>query len=118
MVALSLLKPPEERKGARPMRGFGRAFSNETRPILKSAAVGRLPDKGKRGQRPGKWRPLLSSRPFPAAVSHGLPDPDGQGIRNYHAQGRAEPNLDRRVLACLLYTSDAADDLLCVDLGG
>ena len=24
----------------------------------------------------------------------------------------------RRVLTCLLYTSDAADDLLCVDLGG
>ena len=23
-----------------------------------------------------------------------------------------------RYLACLLYTSDAADDLLCVDLGG
>src|SRR5450756_49154 len=24
----------------------------------------------------------------------------------------------RRLIACLLYTSDAADDLLCVDLGG
>src|SRR5450756_3237210 len=24
----------------------------------------------------------------------------------------------KRLLACLLYTSDAADDLLCVDLGG
>ena len=24
----------------------------------------------------------------------------------------------RRVTSCLLYTSDAADDLLCVDLGG
>ena len=23
-----------------------------------------------------------------------------------------------RVITCLLYTSDAADDLLCVDLGG
>ena len=25
---------------------------------------------------------------------------------------------DKAALACLLYTSDAADDLLCVDLGG
>src|SRR5659263_774851 len=25
---------------------------------------------------------------------------------------------DERFLTCLLYTSDAADDLLCVDLGG
>ena len=24
----------------------------------------------------------------------------------------------RSLLSCLLYTSDAADDLLCVDLGG
>ena len=41
-------------------------------------------------------------------------------------QGRAQEELldvARRVskqepIACLLYTSDAADDLLCVDLGG
>src|SRR5665213_4409597 len=26
--------------------------------------------------------------------------------------------LDSRTFSCLLYTSDAADDLLCVDLGG
>ena len=26
--------------------------------------------------------------------------------------------LDAMVTSCLLYTSDAADDLLCVDLGG
>mgnify|MGYP002683058960 CR=1 FL=1 len=28
------------------------------------------------------------------------------------------PMADRRVCICLLYTSDAADDLLCVNLGG
>src|SRR5665213_2911636 len=28
------------------------------------------------------------------------------------------PIADRHPLTCLLYTSDAADDLLCVDLGG
>ena len=27
-------------------------------------------------------------------------------------------DLDGAVVGCLLYTSDAADDLLCVDLGG
>ena len=27
-------------------------------------------------------------------------------------------NSSARSIACLLYTSDAADDLLCVDLGG
>src|SRR5665213_4601378 len=29
-----------------------------------------------------------------------------------------DPKLIGHVYACLLYTSDAADDLLCVDLGG
>ena len=35
--------------------------------------------------------------------------------------GRADEDRDLAevlVLVCLLYTSDAADDLLCVDLGG
>ena len=30
----------------------------------------------------------------------------------------AERKFDIRVWACLLYTSDAADDMQCVDLGG
>src|SRR5450756_2879842 len=30
----------------------------------------------------------------------------------------ALPHLHTRPINCLLYTSDAADDLLCVDLGG
>ena len=34
------------------------------------------------------------------------------GVDGEHHAGRAE------VGTCLLYTSDAADDLLCVDLGG
>src|SRR5659263_346884 len=33
-----------------------------------------------------------------------------------HPPGQAVPAV--RVVGCLLYTSDAADDLLCVDLGG
>ena len=34
-------------------------------------------------------------------------------LEAHHAQGR-----DQGTWICLLYTSDAADDLLCVDLGG
>src|SRR5680860_738703 len=34
------------------------------------------------------------------------------------ATRRIEPADDTRAALCLLYTSDAADDLLCVDLGG
>src|SRR5450756_2959236 len=33
-------------------------------------------------------------------------------------QAVEDPVLDAQVNVCLLYTSDAADDLLCVDLGG
>ena len=35
-----------------------------------------------------------------------------------HAEQRRAPDGGAGVGACLLYTSDAADDLLCVDLGG
>src|SRR5665213_4421322 len=31
---------------------------------------------------------------------------------------RQDPPFDMAYITCLLYTSDAADDLLCVDLGG
>ena len=37
---------------------------------------------------------------------------DHQPGRRHGRQGRGRPG------PCLLYTSDAADDLLCVDLGG
>ena len=39
------------------------------------------------------------------------PDEVGRQVRL-----RRQPPADRNI--CLLYTSDAADDLLCVDLGG
>src|SRR5680860_646516 len=32
--------------------------------------------------------------------------------------GAGRPGMSAVVMTCLLYTSDAADDLLCVDLGG
>src|SRR5665213_2102990 len=36
----------------------------------------------------------------------------------FKVAGEKEDNTYVQVYACLLYTSDAADDLLCVDLGG
>src|SRR5428012_8405 len=42
---------------------------------------------------------------------------EGQGARAV-AEGLTEKNGPLPVNPCLLYTSDAADDLLCVDLGG
>ena len=35
-----------------------------------------------------------------------------------YVSGDIAVELDGRCMTCLLYTSDAADDLLCVDLGG
>ena len=58
----------------------------------------------------------LGSRPH---NDHTVVDHYGALIRLrslYMYNGRAVGFLDRD--ACLLYTSDAADDLLCVDLGG
>ena len=43
-------------------------------------------------------------------LDHLSGDADGDLLRRYRQDGGAD--------GCLLYTSDAADDLLCVDLGG
>src|SRR5450756_337280 len=40
------------------------------------------------------------------------------GINPENTLGVSIPNLRKMAKDCLLYTSDAADDLLCVDLGG
>ena len=50
----------------------------------------------------GERDPQLSEE----LAEHGQPFDGLQGVERDHAE------------ACLLYTSDAADDLLCVDLGG
>src|SRR5450756_2726294 len=57
-----------------------------------------------------------------------LARPDGGTSLSIAAVGRRDTGLDaeftslvtelRQAVTCLLYTSDAADDLLCVDLGG
>ena len=40
------------------------------------------------------------------------------GVEPNDHENRSAMNISIRSLTCLLYTSDAADDLLCVDLGG
>ena len=49
-----------------------------------------------------------------------VPVPRRTALRTRRDRGLAARDADRlhRHAACLLYTSDAADDLLCVDLGG
>src|SRR5450756_3219222 len=51
----------------------------------------------------------------PGALGLGNPSRDGSGWLTTDIVGRP---VNAGVNACLLYTSDAADDLLCVDLGG
>ena len=48
-------------------------------------------------------------------VEFGLID-EGRGLRAYGAG--IVSSATETVYSCLLYTSDAADDLLCVDIGG
>src|SRR5450756_1938538 len=58
---------------------------------------------------------VMARRKIATEIDAGVPS---------HALGRLIAEMDRldtevrRMDACLLYTSDAADDLLCVDLGG
>src|SRR5665213_3254278 len=42
----------------------------------------------------------------------------GSSLRKYTIGVFGRVTLHQARVACLLYTSDAADDLLCVDLGG
>ena len=55
------------------------------------------------------WKP---KKYFSYIAISGLP------LRGYHATITITAKNKNSVIVCLLYTSDAADDLLCVDLGG
>src|SRR5680860_309258 len=44
--------------------------------------------------------------------------PPNLGTRKVYGNRRVAPTRLGIEMSCLLYTSDAADDLLCVDLGG
>src|SRR5659263_782009 len=45
-------------------------------------------------------------------------DTSGMRVRVIETPGHSPESLSFVLYSCLLYTSDAADDLLCVDLGG
>src|SRR5450756_2617089 len=59
-------------------------------------------------------------RPGPYRVGpHGLLQPVADIIKLLTKEDLLPPYVNKPLyLLCLLYTSDAADDLLCVDLGG
>src|SRR5665213_2506961 len=67
--------------------------------------------------RPGTFR--LDRQLVTALVATGLQDgTTGTGTHARAKTVRFGPLPLIRLIGCLLYTSDAADDLLCVDLGG
>ena len=43
---------------------------------------------------------------------------NNNGLRYYTFESFPANRVEHGLYTCLLYTSDAADDLLCVDLGG
>src|SRR5665213_2478912 len=74
---------------------------------------------------PKQWRQQTHHRCPCSSARRGLPQSaqpsdlretewQSSGLRG----GGAEGKRPTRCRSCLLYTSDAADDLLCVDLGG
>src|SRR5450756_3176775 len=70
----------------------------------------------------GKRQPMLA-RFSTVAGEQGFPDtvrdPRGFALKFYTQEGNYDlVGNNTPVFFCLLYTSDAADDLLCVDLGG
>src|SRR5450756_3244916 len=82
---------------------------------------------GKLGPLVGKrtWGGLIGVSQYPALMdggnvtspNFGFFSPDGQwDVENHGVAPDVEVEMDPK--PCLLYTSDAADDLLCVDLGG
>src|SRR5680860_344642 len=68
----------------------------------------------------------LASPPFWVKPFKSLPSKRStQGVSSFGVWSQADRNINtgmtikiKGYLICLLYTSDAADDLLCVDLGG
>src|SRR5665213_592771 len=67
-------------------------------------------------KRLGEKGPQFAGRDGSSVSTHPISDQALAGRRI--AFDGDDRRCDRRVPACLLYTSDAADDLLCVDLGG
>src|SRR5450756_934059 len=66
---------------------------------------------------PAPRRPATTRRPRSRGRCHPTATPRATGPSTAHSR-RVRPPAQLTLPACLLYTSDAADDLLCVDLGG
>src|SRR5659263_10555 len=67
------------------------------------------------------WSVAAGRRPLWRSCTHGSRGSmwaRGRSRSLFGCLGRARGNEVSRSESCLLYTSDAADDLLCVDLGG
>src|SRR5450756_1725526 len=69
----------------------------------------------------GDWMPAPPDGRWPAGktlfLRSTVDTPDGVKAEQLFLQFEAQ-GLEGLLSVCLLYTSDAADDLLCVDLGG
>src|SRR5450756_1071857 len=84
--------------------GLARLNANTARFHLDGLVSDGLADRSaEERETPGRRRILYSAQP------------DAVGPRSYRLLAEMLIGL---VASCLLYTSDAADDLLCVDLGG
>src|SRR5450756_2975467 len=59
---------------------------------------------------------IMTDQLLPAAARHAPHNPPTSACDEL--EGRPNHQVRRLHTICLLYTSDAADDLLCVDLGG
>src|SRR5450756_1811493 len=56
--------------------------------------------------------------PLPSSRFGSVPCPITEDVSSIGSRAHGTPHDEHAAIACLLYTSDAADDLLCVDLGG
>ena len=79
-------------------RGLGDVYKRQTIVVL--APHVRRQQIIERGDRPPPGNLARGLEPLRVLIEHGIDD------------------VNERFITCLLYTSDAADDLLCVDLGG
>src|SRR5450756_1058465 len=131
---VSTLRPPKGqtiRYPTPPARCAGSGKYPERRPNPLSGSgsglVGRAGSPPEPERRPPAFVPAIGRTPvvrFPSMepgedhTSSGLISPSALVTRREAGQSVGFGLPQRSVNPCLLYTSDAADDLLCVDLGG
>src|SRR5450756_2489241 len=119
-------KPPSSPVGTPPDSATSRLRSAwyTSAPALTASFI----DVAPMGQTMNSWKssgfgacaPPFSTLKQGTGRRAGWPNPGNHsysGLRAETDNARARA-MDAPMIACLLYTSDAADDLLCVDLGG